>query len=106
MVMRPSGASCSRRNSAKPSLATILNPSAGLPRKSVGLPGKARRMADFRPTRSLRQDVFSVFHRQQNARAVVEPVAIFFREVIDALAGGDFAFGHQGLANGLAEFRR
>jgi hypothetical protein len=42
---------------------------------------------------SLHQHVFAVLHRQNDARAVVEAVAVFFGEVIDALAGGDLALG-------------
>ena len=38
--------------------------------------------------------------------SVVETVAIFFGEVIHALAGGNFALGQKRLADRLAEFRR
>src|SRR4030081_2745637 len=55
---------------------------------------------------SLRRDVFAVLHGQQDARAVVEAVAVFFGEVVNALARGDFALAEESLANRLAEFRR
>src|SRR6478752_8160791 len=58
------------------------------------------------PLRSLHQHVFPVLHRQQNARAVVETIAIGFGEVIDALARGDIALGQKRLAKRVAEFRR
>src|SRR5438874_11645283 len=54
---------------------------------------------------SLRQYVLPILHGEQNARAVVETVAIFFGEVVDALTGRDFTLCHQSLANSLAEFR-
>src|ERR1700694_4704967 len=58
------------------------------------------------PYSSLRQDVFPVLDRQKNARAIVEAVAVFFAEVVDALTGRNIPLGEQGLADSLAEFRR
>src|SRR6266576_7157018 len=54
---------------------------------------------------SLSQYVLPVLHRVQNARAVVQTVAILFGEVVDALTGRDFTLCNQSLANSLAEFR-
>src|SRR5437667_5452189 len=56
------------------------------------------------PRTSLRGHVFPVLHGEDDARAVVEAVAIFFGEIIDALARGDLTFGQQRLADRLAEF--
>src|ERR1700730_19449614 len=56
--------------------------------------------------RSLRRNVFSVLHGENDARAIVEAVAVLFGEVINALARGDFTFGQEGLTDGVAEFRR
>src|ERR1700682_2940433 len=55
---------------------------------------------------SPRQNVFSVLHGEDDARAIVEAVAVLFGEVINALARGDFTFGQEGLTDGVAEFRR
>ena len=57
-------------------------------------------------THSLRRDVLAVLHRQDDARAVVEAVAILFGEVVDALAGRDLLLGDQRLTDRLTEFRR
>src|SRR5437868_11564325 len=54
---------------------------------------------------SLRQYVFPILHGEQNARAVVQTVAIFFGEIVDALTGRDLTLCHQSLANSLAKFR-
>src|ERR1700730_739708 len=56
--------------------------------------------------RSLRRNVFSVLHGEDDARAIVEAVAVLFGEVINALARGHFTFGQEGLTDGVAEFRR
>src|SRR5216684_8306270 len=53
-----------------------------------------------------RGDVLSILHRQDDARAIVETVAVFFGEIVDALARHDFPLGQPGLTDPLAEFRR
>src|SRR5437867_5704922 len=55
---------------------------------------------------SLRRSVFSVLHGEDDARAVVQTVAVLFGEIIHALAGGDFTFGQQSLTDRVAEFAR
>src|SRR4051794_24291027 len=55
---------------------------------------------------SHRRDVLSVLHRQDDPRAVVEAVAVFFGPVVDALARDDFLFADEGLPDSLAEFGR
>src|SRR5262245_47356977 len=55
---------------------------------------------------SLHQRVFPVLHREQAAGALVDAGPVLFREVVDALAGGDLALGQQRLADGFAEFTR
>src|SRR3954451_21051629 len=55
---------------------------------------------------SLRRNVLTVLHRQDDAGAIVEAVAILFGEVVDALAGGQLLLAHQGLTDRFAEFRR
>src|SRR6266480_4265336 len=55
---------------------------------------------------SLRRRVFSVLHGEDDARAVVQTVAVFFGEIIDALAAGDFTFGQESLTDRVAEFAR
>src|ERR1700730_18189397 len=53
-----------------------------------------------------RGDVFSILHRQDDARAIVQTVAVLFGEIIDALARRDFPFGQPRLTDRLTEFRR
>src|SRR5258708_11450606 len=55
---------------------------------------------------SLRRNVLSILHRQQDARAVVEAVAVFFGPVVDALGRDDFLLADKSLAESFAEFRR
>src|SRR6266487_700679 len=55
---------------------------------------------------SLCRRVLSVLHGEDDARAVVQTVAVLFGEIIDALAGGDFTFGQQSLTDRVAEFAR
>src|SRR6266404_7132622 len=52
-----------------------------------------------KPAPSLRWRVFSVLHGEDDARAVVEAVAVLFGEIVDALAAGDFTFGQQSLTD-------
>src|SRR3954465_13963836 len=54
---------------------------------------------------SLRQDVLAVLDCEDDARAVVEAVAVFFGVIIDALACRDFPLGQPGLADRFAKFR-
>src|SRR5437763_16293808 len=51
------------------------------------------RLQTARP--SLRRNVLAVLHGQDDARAVVEAVAILFGEVVDALACRDFLLREQ-----------
>src|SRR6266702_1063272 len=60
----------------------------------------------WRTPDSHRRNVLPVFHRQQDARAVIETVAIFLRPVVDALRRDDFLFRDQRLADAFTEFRR
>src|SRR6202171_1502914 len=53
-----------------------------------------------------RGDVLSVLHRQDDARTIVQTVAVLFGEILDALARHDLPFGQPGLTNPLAKFRR
>ena len=55
---------------------------------------------------SLRRNVLPVLHGQDDARAVIEAVAVLFGEVVDALARRHVLFAQQGLADAFAEFRR
>src|SRR5579864_9321331 len=71
-----------------------------------GWPGRARPCGWTKAPSSLQQHVLAVLHRQHDARAVVEAVAVLFGEVVDALARGDVVLGEQRLPDRLAEFRR
>src|SRR6266550_652016 len=53
-----------------------------------------------------RGDVFAVLHRQDDARAIVETVAVLFGEIVDALARRNIPFAQPGLTDPLAKFRR
>src|ERR1700722_8708414 len=68
--------------------------------------GTSPAMTDETEPPSHRRNVLSVLHGQDDARAVVEAVAVLVGEIVDALAGGDFAFGEKRLTDRLAEFRR
>src|SRR5258708_10214135 len=55
---------------------------------------------------SLRRSILAILHGEDDARAVVEAVAVLFGEIIDALAAGDFTFGQKSLTDRVAEFAR
>src|SRR5581483_11676476 len=55
---------------------------------------------------SLGRDVLAVLDGQDDARTIVEAVAVGLGEIVDALACGYLALGEEGLADRLAEFRR
>src|SRR5207237_10414067 len=67
----------------------FASPSAGDPPP----PGEGKK--DPSAPASLRGHVFSVLHGEDDARAVVEAVAVFFSEVIDALARRELTFGQK-----------
>src|SRR6476469_1307036 len=106
---RESGASSNPRRRGSTSDSTITGISAGAchraRRRRVPVADDDAQCA-WKSIRSLRRGVFSVLHGEDDARAIVEAVAVLFGEVIDALARGDFTFGQEGLTNSLAEFRR
>src|SRR6516165_7315121 len=58
------------------------------------------------PWLSFHDLVFAILHRKENARALIDSVAVLLCKIVDTLACRDLSFAQEGLANGLAEFRR
>src|SRR5882757_6802663 len=90
-----------QRKMSRPTSASPQAISASSPKARAGFS-----TAVTNSPRSHRRTVFAVLHRQEDAGAVVEAGAILFGPVVDALAGDDFLFAHEGLTDRLAEFRR
>src|SRR3954464_4354688 len=58
------------------------------------------------PPRLFHERVLAVLHREQDARALVEAVAVLLGEIVDTLARRKLLLRQQRLADRFAEFRR